>query len=114
MGNKDWLQMPENLRTTVGVLLRAHGYDLERVLGVNDKPDAQVQSDWLTRREAAAYAHKSTDTIDNWCAKGYIEKSKLGNGRPGTVLISRSSLEKFIRGRVVKHNVGGRNSGTGR
>ena len=56
---------------------------------------------WLTRQEAADYARRSVDTIDNWCAHGYIEKSKLGGGKAGTVLISRESLEKFIRSRVV-------------
>ena len=114
MSNEEWLQIPEDLRTTVGVLFRSRGYDLERVLRVNDKPEAQVQSDWMTRAQAAEYAHKSLDTIDNWSAKGFIAKSKPINGRPGSVLISRSSLEKFIRGGIVKHNVRGRNSGDGR
>ena len=113
MGNKDWLQLPEKLYEPTCKLFDAYGYDLEKLL-VTDRPAVPEPSDWMTRAQAAEYAHKSMDTIDNWCAKGYIEKSKLGNGRPGTVLISRSSLEKFIRGRVVKHNVGGRNSGTGR
>lgn len=58
-------------------------------------------SPWMSRRSAAEYASVSTDTIDNWCAARLIEKSKLHDSRPGTVLISRNSLEKFLRSRVV-------------
>ena len=50
----------------------------------------------------AEYASVSTDTIDNWCAAGLIEKSKLNDSRPGAVLILRASLEKFLRSRVVR------------
>ena len=70
-------------------------------------PDRSVQnnhevlSPWITRAEAAEYARVSTDTIDNWCAAGYLEKSKIGNGRPGRVRIDRNSLEKFLRSKVT-------------
>lgn len=59
-------------------------------------------SPWLSRKAAAEYASVSTDTIDKWCASGLIEKSKLNDSRPGAVLISRASLEKFLRSRVVR------------
>ena len=59
-------------------------------------------SPWLSRKAAAEYASVSTDTIDNWCAAGLIEKSKLNDSRPGAVLILRASLEKFLRSRVVR------------
>ena len=52
-------------------------------------------SPWLSRKAAAEYASVSTDTIDNWCAAGLIEKSKLNDSRPGAVLILRDSLEKY-------------------
>ena len=81
------------------------GINFEEVLAARAKTTSveETRSDWLTRKEAAAYAKVSTDTIDDWCAQGYIEKSKLGGGKAGTVLISRESLEKHIRSCVVKH-----------
>ena len=113
MSKEKWLQLPEKLHEQTGKLFDAYGYDLEKML-VTDRPAVPEPSDWMTRAQAAEYARKSTDTIDNWCAKGYIEKSKLGNGRPGTVLVSRSSLEKFIRSGIVKRNVHDWNSGAGK
>ena len=102
MDKEEWLQFPEELRKTVGVLFDAHGYDFNKLLESNNA-DTLEPSDWMTREEAAAYAKRSKDTIDNWCGKGFIEKSKLGTGKAGGVLISRRSLEKFIRSRIINH-----------
>ena len=79
------------------------GINFEEVLATHAKTTSTKEAlpDWLTRQEAAAYAKVSTDTIDNWCAKGYIEKSKLGGGRAGSVLISGKSLVTFINSRIV-------------
>lgn len=54
-----------------------------------------VNSDtpWMTRREAAAYARVSTQTIDAWRRAG-LASSKKGR----TVLIARGDLEQFLRG----------------
>ena len=81
------------------------GINFEEVLAARAKatPAKKTLSVWMTRQEAADYARRSVDTIDDWCAQGYIEKSKLGGGKAGTVLISRESLEKHIRSCVVKH-----------
>lgn len=104
MGESEWQQLPEDFRTTAITLFRMHGLDLEKALfGKERDEDNKAISPYMTRGEAAAYAKVSTDTIDNWCAKGYIEKSKLGSGKAGTVLISRASLDKFINSRIVNH-----------
>jgi len=79
------------------------GINLEEFLATHAKTTSteEALSDWLTRKGAAAYANVSTDTIDNWCAQGHIEKSKLGGGRAGAVRISRKSLDAFIKRCIV-------------
>ena len=91
---------PEDL---IAGFCKTVGINFEEVLATHAKTTStnDTLSVWLTRQEAADYARRSVDTIDNWCAQGYIEKSKLGGGKAGTVLISRESLDKFIRSRVV-------------
>lgn len=48
---------------------------------------------WMTRREAAAYARVSPQTIDAWRKAG-LPSVKRGR----TVLISRDDLQEFLRG----------------
>ena len=88
-------QVLEIMRRTAEALNERQNVDLRPTKSVGDS------SVWLTRKESSEYAKVSMDTIDDWCAKGYIVKSKLGGGRAGTVLISRESIDKFIRSRIV-------------
>ena len=102
MSKNEWRQLPEEFRNTVISIFRMRDIDFEEVfLEQKHGDDREANHPYMTRNEATDYAQVSTDTIDNWCEKGYIEKSKLGSGRPGTVRICRESLEKFIRSRVV-------------
>jgi hypothetical protein len=52
---------------------------------------------WITRKEAAQYAHVSTDTIDRWISIGYIQRIKLNQAKNGRVLIDRKSIDAFFR-----------------
>ena len=52
---------------------------------------------WITRKEAAQYAHVSTDTIDRWVSIGYIKRIKLNQAKNGRVLIDRKSIDAFFR-----------------
>ena len=102
MSKSQWQQLPEDFRNTVISIFRMCDIDFEEVFF--EKEHCRVKESntpYMTRSEAAEYARVSKDTIDNWCENAYIEKSKLGGGRAGAVLISRESLEKFIRSRVV-------------
>lgn len=104
MSKIEWRQLPEEFRNTVISIFRMRDIDFEEVFLEQKHGDNREDSHpYMTRNDAADYANVSTDTIDNWCAQGYIEKSKLGGGKAGTVLISRESLEKHIRSCVVKH-----------
>ena len=102
MSQNEWAQLPEELRKTVTSVFQAWGLDFEETFleAGEDHPETAA-SPYMTRKEAAKYARVSTDTIDNWCAAGVVEKSKLAGGRAGAVLIHRASLERFIRSRVV-------------
>ena len=51
---------------------------------------------FLTRQQAAIYANVSTDTIDSWITKGYIEKIKPNPQKNGKVLIPRKSVDRFL------------------
>ena len=51
---------------------------------------------FLTRQQAAIYANVSTDTIDSWITKGYIEKIKPNPRKNGKVLIPRKSVDRFL------------------
>ena len=102
MSKSEWQQLPENFRNAAINLFQMQGLDLEAALfGKEHDEDKEEGSPYLTRKEAAAYANVSTDTIDNWCAQGDIEKSKLGGGRAGAVRISRKSLDAFIKRCIV-------------
>ena len=92
---------PAAITQSLAGAYKALGDGLERLLEADATPTPPKRSDWLTRQEAADYAKVSTDTIDNWCARGYIEKYKLGGGKAGAVRIPSASLEKFIRSRIV-------------
>lgn len=104
MTKEEWKNLPQNIRDMIIAAFKLAGKDFERDVLATDEagfgePSA---SSWMTRAAAAEYASVSTDTIDNWCAAGVIEKSKLNDSRPGAVLILRDSLEKFLRSRVVR------------
>lgn len=51
-----------------------------------------VNTPWMTRREAAAYARVSPQTIDAWRKAG-LPSSKQGR----RVLIDRRDLDRFLR-----------------
>mgnify|MGYP004642116393 CR=1 FL=1 len=105
MKKETWMiQYSEEFRKMVCACFLTVGSDFEKeFLTEGDSPQAvKIIDTWLTRKEAACIAKCSCDTIDNWCAKGFIEKSKLNDSRPGAVLILRASLEKFLRSRVIR------------
>ena len=101
-----WCSLAEHEQQFIISIFKSHGADFEAMFIVReseqscDSPPSPLE-DWLTRKEAAAYLKVSPDTIDNLCAKGYIEKIKLGGGKAGTVRISRKSLDAFIKSRIV-------------
>lgn len=104
MGKIKWQQMPDPVQIAHALeILERATEALNECQNVDLKPTTSAgdSSGWLTRKGSADYANVSTDTFDDWCAKGYIVKAKLGGGRAGTVLISRESIDKFIRSRVV-------------
>lgn len=102
MKNEKNMNVEQN-RALVLAICKACGIDPESLSTSTPSPSGdETRSEWMTRKEAADYARKSTDTIDNWCSNGYVERCKLAGGRAGGVLIRRKSLEKFIASKVVK------------
>lgn len=105
MKKETWMiQYSEEFRKMVCACFQTVGSDFEKeFLTEGDSPQAvEIIDTWLTRKEAACIAKCSCDTIDNWCALGVLEYCKLHSGRPGRVRISRASLEKFLRSRVIR------------
>lgn len=104
MTKEEWKNLPQNNRDMIIAAFKLAGKDFERdVLSTDEAGSGEPSaSPWMTRAAAAEYASVSTDTIDNWCAAGLIEKSKLNDSRPGAVLILRNSLEKFLCSRIVR------------
>lgn len=104
MTKEEWATLPQDIRNMINTAFKLAGKDFERdILAPCETGSGETSvSPWMTRAAAAEYASVSTDTIDNWCAAGLIEKSKLNDSRPGAVLILRASLEKFLRSRVVR------------
>lgn len=104
MTQEEWKNLSQNIRDMIIAAFKLAGKDFERDELSTDEAGSSgpSASPWMTRAAAAEYASVSTDTIDNWCAAGLIEKSKLNDSRPGAVLILRASLEKFLRSRVVR------------
>ena len=103
MSKSQWEQLPENFRETVIFLFAQQGLDFEKIC-VNDVKEPNEKSEevspWMTRKEAANFARVSIDTIDNWRRDERIKSNKLGNGRPGSVRISRDSLRRFLNSMV--------------
>ena len=102
MERSKWEAIPSTIRDMVIAAFKMARIDFEReyVTSAEVKPRQRETSPWMSRQDAAQYACVSTDTIDNWCAAGYIDKAKVGAGRPGSVLIDRNSLEKFLRSKI--------------
>lgn len=102
MEKSTWEAMSEKIRDVVVAAFKTGEIDFEReyVIASKTPPSQSETSPWMTRAEAARYAHVSTDTIDNWCRAKYIERSKLGAGKAGGVIIVRDSLEKFLRSKI--------------
>lgn len=104
MKRSEWEAIPKPVRDAVIAAFGMAGIDFEAKCIFPDRPERSTDtstSPWLTREEAARYSKCSTDTIDNWVAKGYIVRAKLDASRPGGVLIDRASLEAFLRSKVV-------------
>ena len=104
MNQEIWQRLPESFRETAVVLFQLQGVDFEKTFITDDSNAEQKQeagSPWMSRQEAASYAGVSTDTIDNWRKARKIKYSKLADGRPGRVMIDRSSLRRFLTSRVV-------------
>lgn len=100
----EWGLIPQENQLVIKAVCNNFGFDFESKCLEADNEKVANDSIWIKRIEAAEYAKVSTDTIDNWCDKNYIIKSKLAGGRAGAVLIDRASLEKHIRSHVVKKN----------
>lgn len=104
MSSKIWFGVNPQIRGVIIATFKLAGIDFERDFVVSEDAAEAANKDaspWMTRADAAKYAKCSTDTIDNWIAKGYLVHSKLGAGKPGSVLIERDSLEKFLRSKIV-------------
>ena len=102
MSKAEWEAIDPKIRDMVVAAFKMAEIDFERDFIVPDTTETEktTTSPWLTREEAARYSKCSTDTIDNWVAKGYIVRAKLDASKPGGVLIDRASLEKFLRSKV--------------
>ena len=102
MKSSTWEAIPKESRDVIVAVFKMAQIDFEREYVISDEtqPRQFETSPWMTRAEAARYAHVSMDTIDNWCRAKYIDHSKLGAGKAGGVLILRDSLEKFLRSKI--------------
>lgn len=90
--------MPNTLYNTVIVNFTIFGEF--RVFSDNGLSGGRVpifldKIEYLTSKEAAAFAGRTTDTIDLWCRLKKVEARQDGSRR---WLVRRSSLEKFVRG----------------
>ncbi len=103
MSTEKWEQYPLEWRESIISLFKLQDIDFEKTFiqkVSNAEEEGEKKSPWITRKEAAAYAGVSTDTIDNWLKAGKVKYNKLADGRPGAVRISRRSLELFLAGKV--------------
>ena len=103
MGRSTWEQFPEAWRASIISMFELQGIDFEKVFISDDNKSEKKTEDvspWMTRKEAADFARVSIDTIDNWRRDKRIKSNKLGNGRPGSVRISRDSLRRFLNSMV--------------
>ncbi len=103
MNKETWEGIPKSVRDAVIAAFRMAGIDFEgeHIVSESKGGIGKVESPWLTRAEAAEYAKCSTDTVDNWIAKKYIQRAKMNDAKPGGVLIDRASLDKFIRSKLI-------------
>lgn len=104
MSKKIWDKINPQIKEAIIATFKMAGIDFEREYVVSEEATETSNKDaspWMTRAEAAKYAKCSTDTIDNWVNKGYLLRAKLDAGKPGSVLIDRASLERFLRSKIV-------------
>ncbi len=104
MSKKVWESIDKKIRDMIVSAFKLADIDFEReYVREEDEGLGNSTSDspWFTREEAATYTRCSTDTIDNWIAKGHLRHLKTDAARPGRVLIDRGSLERFLRGKLI-------------
>jgi hypothetical protein len=95
------MKTPMTVINSITTLLQPYGIDFgEMWRSYQSKRTEPVDSDeWLSLKEAAAFAKVSVWTIRRWCRKGVVSK-KTSRARCGRILISKVSLEKFIDGLI--------------
>ena len=92
---KKWQMAPNSIREAIAQLCNAIGIDFEKDFLSNYKVPERT-SQWISLREAAAYANVSTFTVRRWCYAQKVVSRKLNPARCGRILISRDSLAVFI------------------
>lgn len=70
---------------------------VRRVLAERDTKPANDSTDYLSTREAAAFARVSVYTIRRWVRAGELTRHEAGN----RVLVRRDELERFLACDVV-------------
>ena len=95
------MEAPITVINSITTLLQPYGIDFgEMWRSYQSKRTEPVDSEeWLSLKEAAAFAKVSVWTIRRWCRKGGVSK-KTSRARCGRILISKVSLEKFIDGLI--------------
>jgi excisionase family DNA binding protein len=63
----------------------------------------QTNDGLLTKSEAAELLKVSGRTVDNWCYKGLLPYSKIGQSRNAVVRIRRADVETMLS----THRIGG-------
>ena len=101
MGKEAWEALPLLWRESVIQIFKLQDIDFEKTFIKDDSQGkSEESSPLMSRKEAAAYAGVSTDTIDNWLKAGKVKYTKLADGRPGAVRIDRKSLYRFLNSKV--------------
>lgn len=99
-----WEAIDPKIRDMIISAFKMAGINFEMDYVVSEDNDSGKPSDdspWISRKQAAAYARCSVDSIDNWIADGQIVRLKTASTRPGLVLIEKVSLEKFLRSKII-------------
>ena len=65
--------------------------------------EPQTNDGLLTKSEAALLLKVSGRTVDNWCYKGILPYSKIGQSRNAVVRIRRADVETMLSA----HRIGG-------
>lgn len=93
------MNIPNHVIDTVSMLLKPYGYSFHDMLNGS----ISAHAEFLTAQQASDYCGLTPKTLRVKASQGIIKSTRSGVGDKTRVLISKSSLDKWLNDNSKKH-----------